>query len=96
MQQFLPPARAINSALMDEMKDKAALITGASSGIGGGMDEQAYAAFLEHSKTTHPLGRVGALEEIAELIYFLAWPRAGWITGGSFPIDGGRQQTCAR
>ena len=62
----------------------------------GGMDDDAYAAFLEHSKTTHPLGRVGQPEEVAELIYFLASPRAGWITGISFPIDGGRAQTCAR
>jgi NAD(P)-dependent dehydrogenase (short-subunit alcohol dehydrogenase family) len=62
----------------------------------GGMDEQAYAAFLEHSKTTHPLGRVGQPEEVAELIYFLAGPQAGWITGVSVPIDGGRAQTCAR
>jgi NAD(P)-dependent dehydrogenase (short-subunit alcohol dehydrogenase family) len=35
-----------------------------------GFDEQKYAAFLEHSKTTHPLGRVGSPEEIAELIFF--------------------------
>ncbi len=62
----------------------------------GGMDEQAYAAFLEHSKTTHPLGRVGQPEEVAELIYFLASPKAGWITGSSHLIDGGRGQTCAR
>ena len=62
----------------------------------GGMDEQAYAAFLEHSKTTHPLGRVGQPEEVAELIYFLASPRAGWITGCTHLIDGGRGQTCAR
>lgn len=62
----------------------------------GGMDEQAYAAFLERSKTTHPLGRVGQPEEIAELVYFLASPRAGWITGVSYSIDGGRAQTCAR
>jgi NAD(P)-dependent dehydrogenase (short-subunit alcohol dehydrogenase family) len=62
----------------------------------GGMDEEAYARFLEHSKTTHPLGRVGRPEEVAELIYFLASPRAGWITGISCPIDGGRSQTCAR
>lgn len=62
----------------------------------GGMDEDGYAAFLEHSKTTHPLGRVGQPEEVAELIYFLASPRAGWITGISCPIDGGRAQTCAR
>ncbi len=62
----------------------------------GGMDEEAYAAFLEHSKTTHPLGRAGEADEVANLIYFLASPDAGWITGVSMPIDGGRHQTCAR
>jgi len=61
-----------------------------------GFDEQKYAAFLEHSKTTHPLGRVGTAEEIAELIYFLASEKAGWITGETISIDGGRQLTCAR
>jgi len=61
-----------------------------------GFDEQKYATFLEHSKTTHPLGRVGTPEEIAELIYFLASEKAGWITGETISIDGGRQLTCAR
>jgi NAD(P)-dependent dehydrogenase (short-subunit alcohol dehydrogenase family) len=62
----------------------------------GGMNDEQYTAFLEHSKTTHPLGRVGTAAEVADLIYFLASPRAGWITGVSMPIDGGRHQTCAR
>jgi NAD(P)-dependent dehydrogenase (short-subunit alcohol dehydrogenase family) len=62
----------------------------------GGMNEEAYAAFLEHSKTTHPLGRVGEAEEVAELIYFLASDRAAWITGATVSIDGGRALTCAR
>jgi NAD(P)-dependent dehydrogenase (short-subunit alcohol dehydrogenase family) len=62
----------------------------------GGMNEEAYAKFLEHSKTTHPMGRVGQPEEVAELIYFLASPKSGWITGISCPIDGGRSQTCFR
>lgn len=62
----------------------------------GGMGPEQYAAFLEHSKTTHPLGRVGEVREIAELIYFLASERAGWITGGTYSIDGGRALTCAR
>ena len=62
----------------------------------GGMSEEAYAAFLEHSRTTHPLGRVGEAEEIAELILFLASERAAWITGATYSIDGGRAQTCAR
>lgn len=62
----------------------------------GGMTETEYAAFLEHSKTTHPLGRVGKAEEVAELIFFLASDAASWITGGTYSIDGGRALTCAR
>ncbi len=62
----------------------------------GGMEEEAYTAFLERSKTTHPLGRVGQPEEVAELIAFLGSARAGWITGETIAIDGGRAQTCNR
>ena len=62
----------------------------------GGMSEQDYAAFLERSKQTHPIGRVGRPEEIAELVTFLASDRASWITGATYSIDGGRGQTCAR
>ena len=62
----------------------------------GGMDEDAYDAFLEHSKTTHPIGRVGDATEVANLIYYLASDKAGWITGATYEIDGGRGQTCAR
>lgn len=62
----------------------------------GGMSEEQYAAFLQHSKETHPLGRVGEASEIAELIFFLASERASWITGATYSIDGGRAQTCAR
>ena len=62
----------------------------------GGMNEEAYAAFLEHSKTTHPLGRVGRPQEIAALVAFLASDEAAWITGATYSIDGGRALTCAR
>jgi NAD(P)-dependent dehydrogenase (short-subunit alcohol dehydrogenase family) len=62
----------------------------------GGMDKDRYDEFVEHSRTTHPIGRVGEPEEVAELIYYLASPRAGWITGVTYSIDGGRAQTCAR
>src|ERR687888_1933817 len=41
-----------------------------------GMGEEQYSAFLERSKTTHPLGRPGRPEDIAELIVFLASDRA--------------------
>lgn len=61
-----------------------------------GMTEENYAAFLERSKTTHPLGRAGTVDEVADLIVFLASDRAGWITGETISIDGGRHLTCAR
>lgn len=62
----------------------------------GGMGEDAYRAFLERSKETHPLGRVGEPEDVAALIAFLASDQAGWITAATMPIDGGRAETCAR
>lgn len=61
-----------------------------------GMGEDQYRAFLERSKETHPLGRPGQADEIADLILFLASPRAAWITGETIAIDGGRHLTCAR
>jgi NAD(P)-dependent dehydrogenase (short-subunit alcohol dehydrogenase family) len=62
----------------------------------GGMDEATYGAFLERSKATHPLGRPGTAEEIADLIGFLVSSASGWITGDTIAIDGGRQLTCLR
>ena len=62
----------------------------------GGMSETDYENFLEHSKTTHPIGRVGDPREIAELVFYLASEKASWITGATYSIDGGRALTCAR
>ena len=55
-----------------------------------------YAAFLERSKQTHPLGFVGEPQDAAELIAFLVSDRARWITGGLHPLDGGRALTSLR
>jgi NAD(P)-dependent dehydrogenase (short-subunit alcohol dehydrogenase family) len=62
----------------------------------GGMTEEKYEAFLARSRETHPLGRPGEPEEIADLIFFLASDAAHWITGETISIDGGRHLTCAR
>jgi NAD(P)-dependent dehydrogenase (short-subunit alcohol dehydrogenase family) len=62
----------------------------------GGMNEENYAMFLARSRETHPLGRPGEATEIADLIFFLASDAAGWITGETISIDGGRHLTCAR
>ena len=61
-----------------------------------GMTDENYVSFLERSKETHPLGRPGQTEEVADLIAFLASGKAGWITGETVAIDGGRHLTCAR
>ncbi len=55
-----------------------------------------YPAFLERSKGTHPLGRVGQPEEIAALALFLLSAEASWITGATYSIDGGRALSSAR
>lgn len=50
----------------------------ATPGIGAAMSARA------------PLGRAAAPEEIAELIAWLLSPAAGYVTGSSYTIDGGR------
>jgi NAD(P)-dependent dehydrogenase (short-subunit alcohol dehydrogenase family) len=61
-----------------------------------GMGEEQYAAFLTRAKETHPIGRPGQPEEVADLIVFLASDRASMITGETIAVDGGRHLTCAR
>ena len=62
----------------------------------GGMNDEAYVKFLEHSKTTHAMGRVGTVDEVAGTIAFLASDHASFITGQTLAIDGGRSTMCPR
>ena len=62
----------------------------------GGMNEEAYAKFLEHCKATHALGRAGEVEEVSGVICFLASDMASFITGVNMPVDGGRHAMCPR
>merc|ERR1719266_1510404 len=62
----------------------------------GGLDQERYEKFLEHSKTTHALGRPGEPEEVAKAIAFLASDESSFTTGASLPVDGGRHAMCPR
>jgi|GEM_PF-6479723 len=44
---------------------------------------------LKEANSFHKLNRIGAPEEIANLIYFLSTDYASWITGTDYVIDGG-------
>lgn len=62
----------------------------------GGLSDEKYEAFLEHSKTTHALGRPGEASEVAQAIAFLASNEASFTTGVSLAVDGGRHAMCPR
>lgn len=86
-----------------ELAPKGVRINGVNPGVTrtnlhrrGGMSEADYAAFVERCRTTHPIGRVGEPEEVADMILFLASDRAAMITGNCVFVDGGRHNTCAR
>ncbi len=38
----------------------------------------------------YPIRRVGNPEDVASLVLYLASDEAAWVTGGTFPVDGGR------
>jgi 3-oxoacyl-[acyl-carrier protein] reductase len=42
-----------------------------------------------------PMGRLGTAEEVADVIVFLASPRANWINGRNIPVDGLEQPYAA-
>jgi hypothetical protein len=52
-----------------------------------------FAAFLG---TQFPLGRLGRLQEVADVVVFLLSRRASWVTGANIVVDGGQGYPSAR
>jgi len=62
----------------------------------GGLIGDEYANYMERMKETHPLGRLGDPDEVAQAIAFLASSSASFITGEQFHVDAGMHAVCAR
>ena len=46
-------------------------------------------ATLKALNGMHPIGRLGTSEEVAELVHWLSSPKASFVTGSYYTIDGG-------
>jgi NAD(P)-dependent dehydrogenase (short-subunit alcohol dehydrogenase family) len=49
----------------------------------------AYPDIYAHLLNTHPVGRIGQPEEVANAVVWLSTDAASFVTGVAFPIDGG-------
>ncbi len=62
---------------------------------GGGWDKRQQAdpeGIAQFVAREIPAGRFGTVEEIADVVTFLASPRARWITGATIAVDGGQSR----
>ena len=57
--------------------------------LDGAMSSQFSARQIERLARAAPLGRLGAMSEIAEVVAFLAGPGASYMTGAILPVNGG-------
>lgn len=59
-------------------------------GFASSMDDRAdFDTIMDRSRARYPIGRVGAVEDIAAAALYLASDESSWTTGVAIPVDGG-------
>ncbi|MGE5680485.1 MAG: SDR family oxidoreductase, partial [Bacillota bacterium] len=53
------------------------------------LDNNLDEATMKSLSSLHPIGRLGRPEEVAELALWLSSPKASFVTGSYYTIDGG-------